>query len=509
MRPMSLPIHRQDEAMGAPAAAECCRYCLVPVSFDTTTSRVSLPDGTSISISERILLSAEEAEEIRPGITHSKTVSHLTSLLTFRQDHDQDEEATDDVLAPPLVSPESEVDANAKQTARSFRDLSGPKKSLFRSSSESNNLIAGSKVLGVEVVETPPGGKIQCIDLCDSSDDDKDNEESARVPRRLCANRSRSKEKRYGGGAMCPKKTIKRKARYTLSAPGFSSDEDGHESDSTFEGSEEAAAAAQSEEEDSFGPVLRPLSIRRARLKYDKEREGSSEDSGDDDDADEEYHDDEDGDDEEDEDDDDEDEDDDDEDDEEEQAGLTGDDNSSSDAIDVQLFCSWCGEHHNKDDFSLQQQVNNNDEGRFCLLHHNVGYQTKYEGTSSVRKFSSQLDMIGEKYKDVGSDDDIIGDSDTCMSDEDDEEEVEEENNKIDHRGKIPKASPMRRIKRKAEDLLDEESDSDEDGFGEEENERLHTQPPHILQDEDDEEGIEKGRNGGQAKHRRRIIYDD
>ena len=485
MRPMSFPIHRQDGAMAA-------RYCLVPVTFDTTTSHVSLPDGTSIPISERIkedvLLSAEEAEKIRPGIAHNESISHLASLLTFRQDHDQVEEATDVVLAPPVVSPE--VDANAKQTARSFRDLSGPKKSLFRSSSKSSNRIAGSKVLDVEAVEAPPSGKIQCIDLCDSSDDDKDNEESARVPRRLCATRSRSKKKRNGGGTMRPKKTMKRKARYTLSAPGFSSDEDGHESDSTFEGSEEASDAAQLEEEASHGPVLRPISIRRARLKHDKERDdGSSEDSGDDDHEDE-----------------DEDEDDDD----DEQAGLlTSDDNASSDAIDVQLYCSWCEVHHNKDDFSLQQQANHNDEGRYCLLHHNVGHQTKYEGTSSVRKFSSQLDMIGEKYKDVGSDDDIIGDSDTCMSDEDDEEEVEEENISIDNREEIPKASPTRRIKRKAEDLLDEESDSDEDDFGEEENERLHTQLPHILQDEDDEEGIEKGRNGGQAKHRRRIIYDD
>ena len=117
--------------------------------------------------------------------------------------------------------------------------------------------------------------------------------------------------------------------------------------------------------------------------------------------------------------------------------------------------------------------------------------------------------MIGEKYKDVGSDDDIIGDSDTCMSEEDDEEEVEEENGSIANREDIPKVSPTRRIKRKAEELLDEESDSDDDDFGEGETGRLHTQPPHILQDEDDEGMLRKGRGADQAKHRRRIIHDD
>ena len=479
-----------NKATEAPAAADMSYYCLVPVSFDTTTSRLSLPDGSSIPITERIkkelLLSTEEAEGVRPGITHRDN-SHLASLLTFRQEDQNDEAIDDDVLAPPVVSPDSEINKSQSQSAS--RDLSGPKKSLFRSSEKSSN---GSKVLDVEVAEAPPG-KIQCIDLCDSSDDDldydDDEEKGASAPKRLCA--STRKKKRNRGGTKRPKKRTKRKARYTLSAPGFSSEEDGHESDSTFEGSEDTAAAAQSEEE-GLGPILRPVSIRRARLKYGKGRgddssEGSSGNDDDDDDDDKD--------------------DDDNDDDDDEQAGLlTSDDNASSDAIDVQLFCSWCEEYHNKDDFSLHQQANCNDGNRYCLLHHNVGYQTKYEGTSSVRKFSSQLDRISEKYKDVGSDDEIIGGSES----DDDEGDAVEDNDNVSKCEETPKAAPtrMRRIKRRAEDLLDEESDSDEDDFGEEENEHLHTQPPHILQDEDDG-GMDKERNAGHSKPHRRIIHDD
>jgi len=125
-----------------------------------------------------------------------------------------------------------------------------------------------------------------------------------------------------------------------------------------------------------------------------------------------------------------------------------------------------------------------------------------------VRKLASQLDEIGEKYKDVGSDDEVIGDSDFSSSDAD--EYLEENNNNFTNSGNKRKCSP-KRIKRMAEGLLGGESDSDEDAFASDEH--LHTQPPCVFDDDDDDDDDENEelhgeKDAGQAK-RRRCITDD
>mmetsp|Transcript_19588 Transcript_19588/g.32393 ORF Transcript_19588/g.32393 Transcript_19588/m.32393 type:complete len:323 (-) Transcript_19588:112-1080(-) len=322
------------------------------------------------------------------------------------------------------------------------------------------------------MLEAPPGkNNSTCIDLCDS-----DDEEESR-PARSAKHLNRSSRKKSKETNRLKGKSKACKTRYTLSAPGFTSEEDdGHESDSTFE--EETDSGDEKAEEDSCR-VLQPMSS-RARLKYgeggggggDDDDHNSDDDNGDDDNDD----------------------------------SDDNDDDASSDPVDVRLFCSWCGEHHNQDDFSLQQQANFNDQNRFCLLHHGIGYQTTYVGTSSVRKLASELDRIGEKYKDVGSDDEVIGDSD--FSDEDD---FFGENDNVANSGSERKCSPKRiTCKRKAEDLLGEESDSDEDDF--KDDERLHTQPPYIFNDDDDDNNSERlygERKAGEAKRRHRIIDNE
>jgi hypothetical protein len=465
----SSPILRQDEATAAAAEQDMC-FCLVPVSIDRKkwqTPHLSLPDGTSIPIPRRLeqedLLSYEEAEQIRPGIAR-KMKSSLAPFLTFRRE--------DRALVAPIVSPDSARGvglhvggANGRHSARPHQNLVSTKRSLF------SNAPVASKVLEVDTLGAPP------IDLCDSDDEEelmseKRNTRSRKFSNTKKSSRSSLKEP----GSRSSRKRKARKTRYTLSAPGFTSEEDdGHESDSTFE---ESGGDEKSEEEGSYR-VLRPKSVRRARLNYG-EGGGDDGDHNSDDDNDDNH-------------------------DDEHDDLLTNDDDDSSVPVDVQLFCSWCGEHYNKDDFSQQQQANLNDQNRFCLLHHGVGHQTTYEGTSSVRKLASQLDEIGEKYKDVGSDDEVIGDSDFSSSDAD--EYLEENNNNATNSGNKRKCRP-KRIKRMAEEL-GEESDSDEDAFANDEH--LHTQPPCVFNDDDDDDGNEElhgEKDAGQAK-RRRCISDD
>lgn len=466
---MPSPIHRQGEATAAAAEQDVC-YCLVPVSIDRQTwqtTHLSLPDGTSIPIPRRLeqkdLLSYEEAEQIRPGVAHRIT-SSLAPFLTFRRE--------DRALVAPIVSPDSASGgvggAKGRHSARSHQNLVSTKRSLF------SNAPVASKVLEVATLGAPP------IDLCDSDDSisEKRNTRSRKFSNTKKSSRSRLKEP----GSRSSRKKKARKTRYTLSAPGFTSDEDdGHESDSTFE--EETDGGDEKSEEEGSHRVLRPKSIRRARLNYgeggDDDDRNSDDDNANDDTGDDEHDD---------------------------AHVLTNDDDESSVPVDVQqLFCSWCGEHHNKDDFSLQQQANLNDQYRFCLLHHGVGHQTTYEGTSSVRKLASQIDEIGEKYKDVGSDDEVIGDSDFSS---DADEYLEENNNNVTNSGNTRKCSP-KRIKKMAEGLLGEESESDEDAFANDEH--LHTQPPCVFDDDDDDDGNEElhGEKYASQPKRRRCITDD
>lgn len=466
---MPSPIHRQGEATAAAAEQDVC-YCLVPVSIDRQTwqtTHLSLPDGTSIPIPRRLeqkdLLSYEEAEQIRPGVAHRIT-SSLAPFLTFRRE--------DRALVAPIVSPDSASGgvggAKGRHSARSHQNLVSTKRSLF------SNAPVASKVLEVATLGAPP------IDLCDSDDSisEKRNTRSRKFSNTKKSSRSRLKEP----GSRSSRKKKARKTRYTLSAPGFTSDEDdGHESDSTFE--EETDGGDDKSEEEGSHRVLRPKSIRRARLNYgeggDDDDRNSDDDNANDDTGDDEHDD---------------------------AHVLTNDDDESSVPVDVQqLFCSWCGEHHNKDDFSLQQQANLNDQYRFCLLHHGVGHQTTYEGTSSVRKLASQIDEIGEKYKDVGSDDEVIGDSDFSS---DADEYLEENNNNVTNSGNTRKCSP-KRIKKMAEGLLGEESESDEDAFANDEH--LHTQPPCVFDDDDDDDGNEElhGEKYASQPKRRRCITDD
>lgn len=466
---MPSPIHRQGEATAAAAEQDVC-YCLVPVSIDRQTwqtTHLSLPDGTSIPIPRRLeqkdLLSYEEAEQIRPGVAHRIT-SSLAPFLTFRRE--------DRALVAPIVSPDSASGgvggAKGRHSARSHQNLVSTKRSLF------SNAPVASKVLEVATLGAPP------IDLCDSDDSisEKRNTRSRKFSNTKKSSRSRLK----APGSRSSRKRKARKTRYTLSAPGFTSDEDdGHESDSTFE--EETDGGDDKSEEEGSHRVLRPKSIRRARLNYgeggDDDDRNSDDDNANDDTGDDEHDD---------------------------AHVLTNDDDESSVPVDVQqLFCSWCGEHHNKDDFSLQQQANLNDQYRFCLLHHGVGHQTTYEGTSSVRKLASQIDEIGEKYKDVGSDDEVIGDSDFSS---DADEYLEENNNNVTNSGNTRKCSP-KRIKKMAEGLLGEESESDEDAFANDEH--LHTQPPCVFDDDDDDDGNEElhGEKYASQPKRRRCITDD
>lgn len=466
---MPSPIHRQGEATAAAAEQDVC-YCLVPVSIDRQTwqtTHLSLPDGTSIPIPRRLeqkdLLSYEEAEQIRPGVAHRIT-SSLAPFLTFRRE--------DRALVAPIVSPDSASGgvggAKGRHSARSHQNLVSTKRSLF------SNAPVASKVLEVATLGAPP------IDLCDSDDSisEKRNTRSRKFSNTKKSSRSRLKEP----GSRSSRKKKARKTRYTLSAPGFTSEEDdGHESDSTFE--EETDGGDDKSEEEGSHRVLRPKSIRRARLNYgeggDDDDRNSDDDNANDDTWDDEHDD---------------------------AHVLTNDDDESSVPVDVQqLFCSWCGEHHNKDDFSLQQQANLNDQYRFCLLHHGVGHQTTYEGTSSVRKLASQIDEIGEKYKDVGSDDEVIGDSDFSS---DADEYLEENNNNVTNSGNTRKCSP-KRIKKMAEGLLGEESESDEDAFANDEH--LHTQPPCVFDDDDDDDGNEElhGEKYASQPKRRRCITDD
>lgn len=466
---MPSPIHRQGEATAAAAEQDVC-YCLVPVSIDRQTwqtTHLSLPDGTSIPIPRRLeqkdLLSYEEAEQIRPGVAHRIT-SSLAPFLTFRRE--------DRALVAPIVSPDSASGgvggAKGRHSARSHQNLVSTKRSLF------SNAPVASKVLEVATLGAPP------IDLCDSDDSisEKRNTRSRKFSNTKKSSRSRLK----APGSRSSRKRKARKTRYTLSAPGFTSDEDdGHESDSTFE--EETDGGDDKSEEEGSHRVLRPKSIRRARLNYgeggDDDDRNSDDDNANDDTWDDEHDD---------------------------AHVLTNDDDESSVPVDVQqLFCSWCGEHHNKDDFSLQQQANLNDQYRFCLLHHGVGHQTTYEGTSSVRKLASQIDEIGEKYKDVGSDDEVIGDSDFSS---DADEYLEENNNNVTNSGNTRKCSP-KRIKKMAEGLLGEESESDEDAFANDEH--LHTQPPCVFDDDDDDDGNEElhGEKYASQPKRRRCITDD
>ena len=518
---MPSPIHRQGEATAAAAEQDVC-YCLVPVSIDRQTwqtTHLSLPDGTSIPIPRRLeqkdLLSYEEAEQIRPGVAHRIT-SSLAPFLTFRRE--------DRALVAPIVSPDSASGgvggAKGRHSARSHQNLVSTKRSLF------SNAPVASKVLEVATLGAPP------IDLCDSDDSisEKRNTRSRKFSNTKKSSRSRLKapgsrssrkkkarktrytlsapgftseeddghesdstfeEETDGGdekseekapGSRSSRKKKARKTRYTLSAPGFTSEEDdGHESDSTFE--EETDGGDDKSEEEGSHRVLRPKSIRRARLNYgeggDDDDRNSDDDNANDDTGDDEHDD---------------------------AHVLTNDDDESSVPVDVQqLFCSWCGEHHNKDDFSLQQQANLNDQYRFCLLHHGVGHQTTYEGTSSVRKLASQIDEIGEKYKDVGSDDEVIGDSDFSS---DADEYLEENNNNVTNSGNTRKCSP-KRIKKMAEGLLGEESESDEDAFANDEH--LHTQPPCVFDDDDDDDGNEElhGEKYASQPKRRRCITDD
>ena len=475
---MPSPINRQDEATAAAAEQDVC-YCLVPVSIDRQTwqtTHLSLPDGTSIPIPGRLeqkdLLSYEEAEQIRPGVAH-RIKSSLAPFLTFRRE--------DRALVAPIVSPDSATSgvglhirvggAKGRHSARSHQNLASTKRSLF------SNAPVASKVLEVATLGAPP------IDLCDSDDEEESISEKRNTRSRKFSNTkksSRSSLKKPGSRSSRKRKA--RKTRYTLSAPGFTSEEDdGHASDSTFE--EETDGGDEKSEEEGSHRVLRPKSIRRARLNYgeggDDDDRNSDDDDANDDTGDDKHDD---------------------------AHVLTNDDDGSSVPVDVQqLFCSWCGEHHNKDDFSLQQQANLNDQYRFCLLHHGVGHQTTYEGTSSVRKLASQIDEIGEKYKDVGSDDEVIGDSDFSS---DADEYLEENNNNVTNSGNTRKCSP-KRIKRMAEGLLGEESDSDEDAFANDEH--LHTQPPCVFDDDDDDDGNEElhgEKDASQAK-RRRCITDD
>ena len=466
---MPSPIHRQGEATAAAAEQDVC-YCLVPVSIDRQTwqtTHLSLPDGTSIPIPRRLeqkdLLSYEEAEQIRPGVAHRIT-SSLAPFLTFRRE--------DRALVAPIVSPDSASGgvggAKGRHSARSHQNLVSTKRSLF------SNAPVASKVLEVATLGAPP------IDLCDSDDSisEKRNTRSRKFSNTKKSSRSRLK----APGSRSSRKKKARKTRYTLSAPGFTSEEDdGHESDSTFE--EETDGGDEKSEEEGSHRVLRPKSIRRARLNYgeggDDDDRNSDDDNANDDTWDDEHDD---------------------------AHVLTNDDDESSVPVDVQqLFCSWCGEHHNKDDFSLQQQANLNDQYRFCLLHHGVGHQTTYEGTSSVRKLASQIDEIGEKYKDVGSDDEVIGDSDFSS---DADEYLEENNNNVTNSGNTRKCSP-KRIKKMAEGLLGEESESDEDAFANDEH--LHTQPPCVFDDDDDDDGNEElhGEKYASQPKRRRCITDD
>lgn len=466
---MPSPIHRQGEATAAAAEQDVC-YCLVPVSIDRQTwqtTHLSLPDGTSIPIPRRLeqkdLLSYEEAEQIRPGVAHRIT-SSLAPFLTFRRE--------DRALVAPIVSPDSASGgvggAKGRHSARSHQNLVSTKRSLF------SNAPVASKVLEVATLGAPP------IDLCDSDDSisEKRNTRSRKFSNTKKSSRSRLK----APGSRSSRKRKARKTRYTLSAPGFTSEEDdGHESDSTFE--EETDGGDEKSEEEGSHRVLRPKSIRRARLNYgeggDDDDRNSDDDNANDDTGDDEHDD---------------------------AHVLTNDDDESSVPVDVQqLFCSWCGEHHNKDDFSLQQQANLNDQYRFCLLHHGVGHQTTYEGTSSVRKLASQIDEIGEKYKDVGSDDEVIGDSDFSS---DADEYLEENNNNVTNSGNTRKCSP-KRIKKMAEGLLGEESESDEDAFANDEH--LHTQPPCVFDDDDDDDGNEElhGEKYASQPKRRRCITDD
>lgn len=466
---MPSPIHRQGEATAAAAEQDVC-YCLVPVSIDRQTwqtTHLSLPDGTSIPIPRRLeqkdLLSYEEAEQIRPGVAHRIT-SSLAPFLTFRRE--------DRALVAPIVSPDSASGgvggAKGRHSARSHQNIVSTKRSLF------SNAPVASKVLEVATLGAPP------IDLCDYDDSisEKRNTRSRKFSNTKKSSRSRLK----APGSRSSRKRKARKTRYTLSAPGFTSDEDdGHESDSTFE--EETDGGDDKSEEEGSHRVLRPKSIRRARLNYgeggDDDDRNSDDDNANDDTGDDEHDD---------------------------AHVLTNDDDESSVPVDVQqLFCSWCGEHHNKDDFSLQQQANLNDQYRFCLLHHGVGHQTTYEGTSSVRKLASQIDEIGEKYKDVGSDDEVIGDSDFSS---DADEYLEENNNNVTNSGNTRKCSP-KRIKKMAEGLLGEESESDEDAFANDEH--LHTQPPCVFDDDDDDDGNEElhGEKYASQPKRRRCITDD
>ena len=171
---------------------------------------------------------------------------------------------------------------------------------------------------------------------------------------------------------------------------------------------------------------------------------------------------------------------------------------TSKTAVDIQLYCSWCGEDHNIDDFSREQQDNRRDNSRFCLRHHNVGYQRTYDGTSSLKKLEKQFDEIGEKYADVGSDDDEVievdDDSSYDVIEVDDDSSDDggwggDDKNDDENEASMASPTPKRkcRLSRVAEE---EESSDDEDDVDFCAGLSLQTQPHGVLDDDDDDDAV-------------------
>ena len=153
------------------------------------------------------------------------------------------------------------------------------------------------------------------------------------------------------------------------------------------------------------------------------------------------------------------------------------------------------------------QEHNPEDTSRYCLLHHGVGYQRTYDGTSSLKKLKTEFDKISEKYKDVWSDGSVIPDDDSSDGDvgsseidRDDDASKSLVRERARGRGRISKATE------------EESSDDDDDdvvfgGFP-----GLETKPHALLDDDDDDDGSENNVTSvseGHSHKRRRIDDDD
>jgi len=491
-------------------------YCLVPVmaapgkhkkedehyddtcTTTTTTTRTStklmLSDGSIASISSdvtRFLLTVREAETIRPGISKENgLVGHLANSLGFVTTKEgsvasaspRTSEATESASSrgtmANIVSPPAAREVVAaggsliRQERRRKSDLPG--RNLFddhdsSEGREDTTCIVGSQV---EEVEFPSAPALVRSDFsCGRSGS---GGRPMRVNRHPAGRRKRKRRrtKRQRGG-------VKRKSRDEVFSATSSEDDLG--SDSSFalldeddgdgDEDEEMVYVEEEDEQEQSKPKRRSRGRPRRHRRIRKDEGDASDDN------------------------------------------ASASSSTSNTAVDIQLYCSWCREDYNVDDFSREQQDNRLDDSRFCLRHHNVGYQRPYGGTSSLRKLEKQFDDIGAKYADVGSDDDEVIEVDDSADDvievadsSDDGGGSDGDKNKDED--KAPVASSTRKRLCRLSRVADEESSDDEDDIDFCAGLSLETQPHGILDDDDEDGSNQRGTLGIDGHRARRCIAE-